>query len=350
MELFTSFWLSNIEGVSQLVLRSGLQKMAGLFQRAEVIFLAAMGLLGAVDHGQAREFCKKQDKEGYWCETGHCCGDGGCCTYYYELWWFWLIWILIIVLCCCCIYQRYKVRRRQERQRRQREINLLIAQQASLLHAPPLNLDAILKLPSYQEAITQQIDTSPPPRYTPTLHRADRPQLPVSQIRPSQVTVTIEGGNTQQVTTSLHTGGPLPLSPVSGSPDARTPASIFSECRTPSILDSSPSSCIVDTVEEKAGIPDDTPLLGACGDTPDAPPVCADNQVETCAITVSAGNNSGTTPGIVAATCPMSTTSTQDRGDVVDTSQESMQSTTASDGNTSAKTVADSCNRPAGGR
>ncbi|CAH1258733.1 WBP1L [Branchiostoma lanceolatum] len=332
--------------------------MAGLFERAEVIFLAAMGLLGAVDHGQAREFCKKQDKEGYWCETGHCCGDGGCCTYYYELWCrfkmtycqqgFWLIWILIIVLCCCCIYQRYKVRRRQERQRRQREINLLIAQQASLLHAPPLNLDAILKLPSYQEAITQQVDTSPPPRYTPTLHRADRPQLPVSQIRPAQVTVTIEGGSTQHVTTNLHTGGPLPLSPTTGSPDARTPVSIFSDCRTPSILDSSPSSCIVDTVEEKAGIPDDTPLLGACGDAPD-PPVCANNHVETCAI-ASAANNGGTAPGIVAAPCPTSTTaSTQDRSAVADTSQESMQST-ASDGNTSATTVADSCNRPAGGR
>ncbi|XP_035672696.1 WW domain-binding protein 1-like [Branchiostoma floridae] len=313
--------------------------MAGLFERAEVIFLAAMGLLGAVDHGQAREFCKKQDKEGYWCETGHCCGDGGCCTYYYELWWFWLIWILIIVLCCCCIYQRYKVRRRQERQRRQREINLLIAQQASLLHAPPLNLDAILKLPSYQEAITQQVDTSPPPRYTPTLHRADRPQLPVSQIRPAQVTVTIEGGNTQTVTTNLHTGGPLPLSPVSGSPDARTPVSIFSDCRTPSILDSSPSSCIVDTVEEKAGIPDDTPLLGACGDIPD-PPTGTNNQVETCAI-VSTANNGGTAPGIVAATRP---TSTPDRSDVVDTSPESMQSS-AGDGN-----MADSCNRQAGGR
>eukprot|EP00058_Branchiostoma_floridae_P018262 XP_002603751.1 hypothetical protein BRAFLDRAFT_86579 [Branchiostoma floridae] len=259
--------------------------MAGLFERAEVIFLAAMGLLGAVDHGQAREFCKKQDKEGYWCETGHCCGDGGCCTYYYELWY------------------------------------------------------AILKLPSYQEAITQQVDTSPPPRYTPTLHRADRPQLPVSQIRPAQVTVTIEGGNTQTVTTNLHTGGPLPLSPVSGSPDARTPVSIFSDCRTPSILDSSPSSCIVDTVEEKAGIPDDTPLLGACGDIPD-PPTGTNNQVETCAI-VSTANNGGTAPGIVAATRP---TSTPDRSDVVDTSPESMQSS-AGDGN-----MADSCNRQAGGR
>ncbi|XP_038071017.1 WW domain-binding protein 1-like [Patiria miniata] len=62
--------------------------------------LAFLGLPGL---SEAREFCSVG---GYWCDTGHCCGNGDCCTYYYELWWFWLVWFLIVFIIGFCVWQR----------------------------------------------------------------------------------------------------------------------------------------------------------------------------------------------------------------------------------------------------
>ncbi|XP_022106711.1 uncharacterized protein LOC110987885 [Acanthaster planci] len=60
-------------------------------------------LLNLPSLSEAREFCSVG---GYWCDTGHCCGNGDCCTYYYELWWFWLVWFLIVFIIGFCVWQR----------------------------------------------------------------------------------------------------------------------------------------------------------------------------------------------------------------------------------------------------
>ncbi|XP_070540124.1 WW domain binding protein 1-like isoform X2 [Ptychodera flava] len=63
---------------------------------------------------QAKEFCTR---EKYWCETGHCCGNGQCCNYYYELWWFWVIWIIVLLIGGCCAWQRRRVRKLMRQQK-----------------------------------------------------------------------------------------------------------------------------------------------------------------------------------------------------------------------------------------
>ncbi|XP_018593895.1 WW domain binding protein 1-like isoform X2 [Scleropages formosus] len=107
------------------------------------------------------------NKGGYLCESGHCCGEMGCCTYYYELWWFWLLWTVLILFSCCCAYRHRRAKLRiQQQHQRQREINLM-AYHGALSH-PTSMLDlsflSSFKLPSYEEVAAQP--RTPPPPYS----------------------------------------------------------------------------------------------------------------------------------------------------------------------------------------
>ncbi|XP_017289034.1 WW domain binding protein 1-like isoform X2 [Kryptolebias marmoratus] len=106
------------------------------------------------------------NKAGYLCETGHCCGETGCCTYYYELWWFWLLWTLLILFSCFCAYRHRRAKLRIQQQQRQREINLIAYNGACNYPSSMLDLTFLtsLKLPSYEEVAAQP--STPPPPYS----------------------------------------------------------------------------------------------------------------------------------------------------------------------------------------
>ncbi|KAF6738372.1 WW domain-binding protein 1 [Oryzias melastigma] len=104
------------------------------------------------------------NKPGYLCETGHCCGETGCCTYYYEVWWFWLLWTVLILFSCFCAYRHRRAKLRIQQQQRQREINLIAYNGASNYPSSMLDLSFLtsLKLPTYEE-VAEQPSTPPPP-------------------------------------------------------------------------------------------------------------------------------------------------------------------------------------------
>lgn len=107
------------------------------------------------------------NKPGYLCETGHCCGETGCCTYYYELWWFWLLWTVLILFSCFCAYRHRRAKLRIQQQQRQREINLIAYNGACNYSSSPmldLSFLASFKLPSYEEVAAQP--STPPPPYS----------------------------------------------------------------------------------------------------------------------------------------------------------------------------------------
>ncbi|CAL1601290.1 unnamed protein product [Knipowitschia caucasica] len=104
------------------------------------------------------------NKPGYLCETGHCCGETGCCTYYYELWWFWLLWTLLILFSCFCAYRHRRAKMRIQQQQRQREINLIAYNGAYSSSMLDLSFLASFKLPSYEEVAAQPC--TPPPSYS----------------------------------------------------------------------------------------------------------------------------------------------------------------------------------------
>ncbi|KAJ0033799.1 hypothetical protein NQD34_000906 [Periophthalmus magnuspinnatus] len=106
------------------------------------------------------------NKPGYLCETGHCCGETGCCTYYYELWWFWLLWTVLILFSCFCAYRHRRAKMRIQQQQRQREINLIAYNGACNYSSSMLDLSflASFKLPSYEEVVAQP--STPPPPYS----------------------------------------------------------------------------------------------------------------------------------------------------------------------------------------
>ncbi|KAK7912887.1 hypothetical protein WMY93_013098 [Mugilogobius chulae] len=106
------------------------------------------------------------NKPGYLCETGHCCGETGCCTYYYELWWFWLLWTVLILFSCFCAYRHRRAKMRIQQQQRQREINLIAYNGACNYSSSMLDLSflASFKLPSYEEVAAQP--STPPPPYS----------------------------------------------------------------------------------------------------------------------------------------------------------------------------------------
>ncbi|XP_037530239.1 WW domain-binding protein 1-like [Nematolebias whitei] len=113
------------------------------------------------------KFCPGvNNRAGYLCETGHCCGETGCCTYYYELWWFWLLWTLLILFSCFCAYWHCRTKLRIQQQQRQREINLIAYDGASTYPSSMLNLSTFtsFKLPSYEEVVAQP--STPPPPYS----------------------------------------------------------------------------------------------------------------------------------------------------------------------------------------
>ncbi|CAL8331506.1 unnamed protein product [Lota lota] len=106
------------------------------------------------------------NKPGYLCETGHCCGETGCCTYYYELWWFWLLSTVVILFSCFCAYRHRWSKLRLQQQQRQREINLIAYNGACNYPTSMLDLSflASFKLPSYEEVAAQPC--TPPPPYS----------------------------------------------------------------------------------------------------------------------------------------------------------------------------------------
>ncbi|XP_056443219.1 uncharacterized protein LOC130380061 [Gadus chalcogrammus] len=106
------------------------------------------------------------NKPGYLCETGHCCGETGCCTYYYELWWFWLLSTVVILFSCFCAYRHRWAKLRLQHQQRQREINLIAYNGACNYPTSMLDLSflASFKLPSYEEVAAQPC--TPPPPYS----------------------------------------------------------------------------------------------------------------------------------------------------------------------------------------
>ncbi|KAJ3614194.1 hypothetical protein NHX12_017769 [Muraenolepis orangiensis] len=106
------------------------------------------------------------NKPGYLCETGHCCGETGCCTYYYELWWFWLLSTMVILFSCFCAYRHRWAKLRVQQQQRQREINLIAYNGACNYPTSMLDLSfmASFKLPSYEEVAAQPC--TPPPPYS----------------------------------------------------------------------------------------------------------------------------------------------------------------------------------------
>uniref|UniRef100_A0A2I4D6F6 Uncharacterized protein LOC106535359 isoform X2 n=2 Tax=Austrofundulus limnaeus TaxID=52670 RepID=A0A2I4D6F6_AUSLI len=123
----------------------------------------------AVKHHPAvsPKFCPGiNNKAGYLCETGHCCGATGCCTYYYELWWFWLLWTLLILFSCFCAYRHRRAKLRIQQQQRQREINLIAYNGACSYPSSMLDLTFLtsFKLPSYDEVAAQP--STPPPPYS----------------------------------------------------------------------------------------------------------------------------------------------------------------------------------------
>uniref|UniRef100_A0A3P9LI41 WW domain binding protein 1 n=1 Tax=Oryzias latipes TaxID=8090 RepID=A0A3P9LI41_ORYLA len=104
------------------------------------------------------------NKPGYLCVTGHCCGETGCCTYYYEVWWFWLLWTVLILFSCFCAYRHRRAKLRIQQQQRQREINLIAYNGASNYPSSMLDLSFLtsFKLPTYEE-VAAQPSTPPPP-------------------------------------------------------------------------------------------------------------------------------------------------------------------------------------------
>ncbi|XP_006822504.1 uncharacterized protein LOC102806683 [Saccoglossus kowalevskii] len=141
---------------------------------------------------QAREFCRR---ENYWCETGHCCGDGQCCNYYYELWWFWVIWIIVLLIAGCCAWQRRRVRKLMRQQARQAEAIQTVIQNTSPSQDWPTIIYPPCKLPNYSEiGTTIAFGTPPPPYQQLTTDQADSQEAPhinVEAVPCRVVTVTV---------------------------------------------------------------------------------------------------------------------------------------------------------------